>query len=163
MKRVTVLCLIVLFVVQVSVAAVRGSKAVYTGGSLPIPEKQDGKLDTAGDSMLVFTWDKGKWESPFKGITSIEYGQKAGRRVGAAIALSAVTLAGPLLLFSKKKKHFLTLQVTDAGGQSQAAVFELSKGTYKQTLAALESKSGVKVEYLVEEKKDKKKDKTESK
>ena len=57
----------------------------------------------------------------------------------------------------------LTLQVTDEGGQSQAAVFELSKGTYKQTLAALESKSGVKVEYLVEEKKDKKKDKTEAK
>jgi hypothetical protein len=107
MKPVVALFLVLLLTVQPSLAAVRGDKALYVGGSLPIPEKQKGKLDASGDTLLVFTWDKGKWEAPFKSITSMEYGQKAGRRVGAAVALSAVTLVGPLLLFSKKRKHFL--------------------------------------------------------
>jgi len=157
MRRFLALWLVVVFIAPPCLAAVRGNKAMYVGGSLPIPEKQGGRLDTSGDSMLVFTWDKGKWEAPFKGITSIEYGQKAGRRVGAAVALSVVTLAGALLLFSKKRKHFLTLGITDQAGKAQAAVFELSKGNYKQTLAALEARTGLKVEYLEEPKKDEKK------
>ena len=140
-----------------AIAAIRGDKAMYVGGSLStIPEKKEGRLDLAGDSTFVFSWDKGKWEAPFKGITRMEYGQKAGRRVGAAIALSAVTLAGPALLFSKKRKHYVTLHVSDAGGASQAAVFELSKGTYKKTIASLEAKTGLKVEIEAEEAKKQK-------
>ena len=58
----------------------------------------------------------------------------------------------------------MTLGLKDEEGKSQAVVFELSKGTYKQALAALEAKSGVKTEYLVEEKKkDKEKEKRQGK
>ena len=127
-------------------AAVRGDKAMYVGGSISsIAENQQGKLDTSGESALTFTWGKGKWEVPYKNITKMEYGQKAGRRVGAAISVS------PLLLFSKKRKHYLTLQLKDEEGKSQAALFELSKGTYQQVLAALEAKTGVKIDYETEE------------
>lgn len=130
-------------------AAVRGEKAMYVGGTLAVPENKQGKLDTSGEN-LVFTWDKDKWETSFKGISKIEYGQKAGRRVGAAIAVS------PLLLFSKKRKHYVTLQLTDSAGAQQAAVFELSKGTYQAILGALEGKTGLKVEYETEETKKEK-------
>lgn len=140
MKSMSVICLIVLLFSQLSAAAVRGDKAQYIGGTLSIPEKQHGRLDATGETSLLFTWEKGKWEVPFNGIAAMEYGQKSGRRVGAAVAVS------PVLLFSKKRKHFLTLQMKDASGKQEAAVFELSKGVYKQTLAALESRTGRKVD-----------------
>lgn len=132
-------------------AAVRGDKAMYVGGSIAvIPEKQQGKLDISGESLMVFSWGKAKWEIPFKSVTKMEYGQKAGRRVGAALVVS------PLFLFSKKRKHYLTLHVNDEAGKPQAAVFELSKGTYQQIIASLETKTGLKVEYESEEAKKEK-------
>jgi len=132
-------------------AAVRGDQAMYVGGSLSaIPEKKEGRLDISGDSLIVFSWDKGKWEAPYKGIRRMEYGQKAGRRVGAAVAIS------PVLFFSKKRKHYLTLHVNDAAGKPQAAVFELAKGTYQKTIASLEAKTGLKAEIEEEESKKQK-------
>lgn len=130
--------------------AVRGDKAMYVGGTVAaIPEKQQGKMDTAGDSHLVFTWKKDKqdqkWAVPYRNFTKMEYGQKAGRRVGAAVVVS------PLFLFSKKRKHYLTMHFADETGRSQATVFELAKGTYQQTIAALEAKTGLKTEYETEE------------
>lgn len=133
-------------------AAVRGDKAMYIGGTVTaIPEKKQGKLDTSGDSVLVFHWDKeSKWEVPFKSFTRMEYGQKAGRRVGAAVMVS------PLLLFSKKRKHYLTLHYKSEGQSSEAVVFELSKGTYQQIISTLEAKTGLKTEYETEEAKKEK-------
>jgi hypothetical protein len=147
MKSIYALVLLVIFLLAVPLpGAVRGNKAMYAGGSIAaIPESQQGKLDVSGESLLVFAWGSGKWEVPFKNVTKMEYGQKAGRRVGAAIAVT------PLLLFSKKRKHYLTMQIKDEAGKGQAAVFELSKGTYQQTMATLEAKTGLKVERESEE------------
>lgn len=152
MKSTYALALLVIFLFTVPLlGAVRGNKAMYVGGSIAaIPEKQQGKLDVSGESSLVFAWGSGKWEVPFKNVTKMEYGQKAGRRVGAAIAVT------PLLLFSKKRKHYLTMQIKDEAGKGQAAVFELSKGTYQQTMATLEAKTGLKVERESEEAKKEK-------
>jgi hypothetical protein len=58
----------------------------------------------------------------------LEYGQKAGRRVGAAIGYSI--LLGPiglLTLFSKKRNHFLTIGYKGADDKDQVAVIELGK------------------------------------
>ena len=82
---------------------------------------------------------------PYEKITSLEYGQKVGRRVGVAVAVT------PLALFSKKRKHFLTLGFTDDQGKQQGSVFELSKGTVRTILSTLEARSGKKVEYESEE------------
>ena len=54
-------------------------------------------------------------------------------------------------MYTKKRKHFLTVHVIDPAGMPQAAVFELSKGTYFQVLANLEAKTGLKVQHLVDE------------
>ncbi len=66
----------------------------------------------------------------------MEYGQKAGRRVGVAIMIS------PIALFSKKRNHYLTVSFNDASGKEQAAVFELGKDIVRTTLKILEVRTG---------------------
>ena len=78
-------------------------------------------------------------------ITGLEYGQKAGRRVGAAV------LVNPLLLFSKKRQHFFTIGFKDKDGKEQAIVLELGKDIVRTTLTIIETRSGKEIEYQDEE------------
>jgi hypothetical protein len=129
-----------------ALAAVRGDEAMYVGGTITsVPEKTEGRLDLSGESALNFTSKKGTISIPYGKIESIEYGQKAGRRVGVALAIS------PLALFSKKRKHYVTIGFTDENGKKQGAVFEFAKATIRKALATLETHSGKKVEYESEE------------
>jgi len=119
---------------------------MYVGGTIQaIPEQTEGRLDTSNDERLVFTSDKGSFEIPYPNITSLEYGQKAGRRVGVALVVS------PWILFSKKRRHFLTIGWNDDEGKPQGVVLELPKKKTKTTLIILEVRSGQKVEYESEE------------
>src|SRR5688572_30807803 len=97
--------------------AVRGDRAEYVGGTAPLKDGTQGVLDIKGSSDLVFTADKSTLKIPYQNITSLEFGQKIGRRVGVAIAVTWFAI------FSKKKRHFLTVGYT-ADGAKQAAVFE---------------------------------------
>ena len=132
-----------------SLLAVDGKKAEYVGGTITnLKEKSSGRFDTANDTALVFTPDtKGATPVPipYTAITELEYGQKAGRRVGMAIMIS------PLALFSKKRKHYLTVSYTDAAGKDQAAVFELGKDIVRTTLTIVETRSGKDIVYQDEE------------
>ena len=122
--------------------AVDGDKAMYVGGTLSgIQEKAEGRLVTASDSQLIFdAGSKGSAVIPYKTVSSLEYGQKAGRRVGVAIMVS------PLALFSKKRNHFLTIAYKDTTGKEQAAVFELGKDIFRTTLKILEVRTGKEIE-----------------
>ncbi len=89
---------------------------------------------------------------PYKAITELEFGQKAGRRVGAAIGTSV--LLGPIglaMLFSKKKNHYLTVSFKDADEKDQVAVIELGKDIVRTTLPIVETRSGKKVEFQDDE------------
>jgi len=136
-------------------AAVRGKSAKYVGGTISIyTEKQvDGKWDLE-DEFLVFT-PKKKELAPLKiayaRIDSLEYGQKVGRRLGAAIGMSLISPIGLLLLFSKKRKHFLSVGFKDNEDKLQGAVFELAKSIVPESLQTLESKSGKAIEYESDE------------
>jgi hypothetical protein len=126
--------------------AVDGDKAEYVGGTLTVPEKTEGKFDTKDAESARFTLANGQSTLiPYKSITSLEYGQKAGRRVGVAVMVS------PLALFSKKRKHYLTIGYKDEAGKDQGAVFELGKNVVRPTLVALEARSGKQVEYESDE------------
>ncbi len=122
--------------------AVDGDKAMYVGGTLTgIKDKTEGKLVTTSDTALSFdAGSKGSASIPYANVTSLEYGQKAGRRVGVAIMVS------PLALFSKKRNHFLTLAYKDSTGKEQAAVFELGKDIFRTTLKILEVRTGKEIE-----------------
>jgi hypothetical protein len=123
-----------------------GSKdAQYLGGTLQIKEGTEGKTSTSDEKVFTFDYKGGRLTIPYDQIDSLEYGQKAGRRIGVAIVVN------PLFLFSKKRKHFLTLGYKDAEDKQQAGVFELGKDIIRVTLATLEARSGRKIEYQDEE------------
>lgn len=126
--------------------AVRGKKVMYVGGTIAgIPEATQGLLDTTDAKVLRFTSPKGNFDIPYDGVTSIEYGQKAGRRLGVAIVITVWAL------FSKKRRHFLTVGFKDAEDKPQGVVLELPKGTPKSIITVLEARSGLKCEYESEE------------
>jgi hypothetical protein len=149
MKSVALLLVISVMVLTVAepLSAGLGSKdTLYVGGTVPsIKEGTEGKSSTSDEKVFVFQYKGGRLEIPYELITSLEYGQKAGRRVGVGIAVT------PLALFSKKRRHFLTINYTDDNGMQQAGVFELGKDLVRVTLPSLEARSGRKVEYQDEE------------
>jgi hypothetical protein len=123
-----------------------GDKLMYVGGTIvSLKAGTEGKSSTATDKTFEFDYKKGKLLIPYDQINSLEYGQKAGRRIGVAIAVT------PIALLSKKRKHFLTLNYLDDKQAQQAAVFEMGKDTVRVTLATLEARSGRKIEYQDDE------------
>lgn len=148
-KRATAAFVLAVILARVTVGAVDSKKAEYVGGTIAgIQEKAEGNLDTATEAQMVFTPERGRGPSliiPYASITGLEYGQKAGRRVGAAI------LVNPLLLFSKKRKHFFTIGFKDKDGKEQAIVLELGKDIVRTTLTIIETRSGKEIEYQDDE------------
>lgn len=135
--------LIVVFLMESLVFAGLGSdKAMYVGGTVnSIKEGSEGTASAKDENTFVFQYQGGKLEIPYDRIDDLEYGQKAGRRLGVAIAVTWVAL------FSKKRRHFLTIGYKDANDKQQAAVFELGKNTVRVTLASLEARTGRKVDF----------------
>lgn len=140
-------CMVLIWLLEGALPAkVTGEEVMYVGGTIAgVPEATEGRVNAKDEEKFVFTSDKGGFEIPYKSITSLEYGQKAGRRVGVAIAV------GWVALFSKKRKHFLTIGYADKEGKPQGAVLEIAKGRAKSMIAILEARSGKKVEYESDE------------
>lgn len=116
------------------------------GGTVTsIPQATEGTSSTDDEKIFTFQYKSGHLTIPYDHINSLEYGQKAGRRVGLAIAVS------PVALLSKKRRHFLTISYLDENEKQQAAVFELGKDIVRTTLASLQARSGRKIEFQDEE------------
>ena len=157
------ICLSIVFnTTTFAASGLDGKKAAFQGGTtkekdFPGAKKPvEGNLITNDEKLLKFeyTWEKEAkvYSIPYDQIIDIEYGQKAGRRVGAAVATTI--LLGPiglLMLFSKKRKHFITIGYKDADGKEQATVFELGKDIVRTTLPILEARSGKKLTYQDED------------
>ncbi len=127
-------------------AGIPSNKAVYRGGTLSRPKPSTtGTVTTTVEDEFIFHYPEGELRVAYRGINSIEYGQKAGRRLGLAIALS------PAFVLSKKRRHYLTLGYVDEDEKQQAAVFELGKEIVRITLAGLEARTGLKVVFEDEE------------
>lgn len=122
-------------------------KAVYIGGTLSaVKEKSQADIDLKGEEKLVFS-PKGvaPIQIPWSGIQEVEYGQKVGHRVKTAIFLT------PLALFSRNRRHYVTLAWKDAEGKDQAAVFEFDKDDIRPALASIRERSGKDVVYQDEQ------------
>jgi len=141
-----------LAITTVAFAGVSADKAVYVGGTVTAKTGQEGLFDLKGTENAVFRSKKeAEIRIPYAAVTSIEYGQKAGRRVGAAVATSIlVSPVGLVMLASKKRKHIVTIGWT-VDGKNEAAVFELGKTAIRPALATLEARSGKKIEYESED------------
>lgn len=147
MKRSICFVCAIFMLCDVSLWAGLGSnKTMYVGGTVTsIKQGTEGKSSTNDEKVFVFSYKGGELKIPYDRIDDLEYGQKAGRRLGVAIMVT------PLALFSKKRKHYLTVGYQDANDKQQAAVFELGKDIVRVTLASLEARTGRKIEYQDEE------------
>ncbi len=138
-------------------AGVRGHSSLYVGGTISGIEKgAKGQLD-ADDHALTFSPGRGDdFKVPYGQVTAIDYGEHAGRRVGAAIFV-----AWPLL-FSHKKRHYLTVyfnrdeakaaeqRTKIANDPSTAptgdvAAFEINKHDFADIIDVLQAKTGLKI------------------
>ena len=149
MKRTLASALVVAFIAPHLVYAVGSKEAEYIGGTVPgLTENMEGTFSTADESKAVFSVKKRPnpiVEIPYDRVVSLEYGQKAGRRVAVAVLVS------PFALFSKKRKHYLTITYNDENGKEQAGVFELGKDIVRTTLTVLQVRTGKDIEYQDEE------------
>jgi hypothetical protein len=145
MKKLITLIL-TLMILSVPTFALDSKKTAYIGGTVAnLKEGTEGTSSAADENKFVFEYKKGKLEIPYSAIEELEYGQKAGRRVAVAILVS------PLALFSKKRKHYLTISYKSEDGKGQAAVFELGKDVIRTMLSSLEARTGKQIQYQDDE------------
>jgi hypothetical protein len=131
---------------EAAFSAVRGDDVKYIGGTIAsLPQDSTGEIEATDGDVIRFISKKGSFEIPYDNITSLEYGQKAGRRIGVAIALS------PVALLSKKRRHFLSVNYKDADSKQQGVVLELPKKLPRMVITIIEARSGIKCEYESEE------------
>ena len=149
MKKLVFFMVAVLIANAISPALLGGvpsGRALYCGGTVAaLPGNTEGTVATTGEREFVFASKTQRFAIPYDRVNLLEFGQKAGRRLGLALAVS------PLLLLSKKRRHFLTIHFLDDQGGQQAMVLELGKNLVRATLAGLEARTGLKVEYQDEE------------
>ena len=149
------------FTASVPLAAIDGDKAAYSGGTFqPYAGAEDpveGRLNTALEDALVLSPEKKEFREhtlriPYSKVIDLEYGQKAGRRVGLAVGLALINPLGLVSLFSKKRKHFLTIgYCDDEANKEQVAVIELGKDIVRTSLAVIETRSQKPLEYQDDE------------
>jgi hypothetical protein len=133
--------------------------AKYVGGTVvTIPQEVLGELNASDQKVLSFEWaatkkTEGKtWRIAYSQVTGLSYGQHAGRRVGAAAAVTASTggLGAPVmlpLLLVKKRRHYLTIEFLDEKGKTQGAIFLVGKKAIGNLLDDLEAKTGKKTQF----------------
>ena len=133
--------------------------AKYVGGPVAtIPQEVLGELDTSDPKGLSFHWAETKetegkpWSIAYSQVTGLSYGQHAGRRVGASVAVLASTggWAAPVvvpLLLVKKRRHYLTIEFLDDTGKKQGAIFLVGKNAIGTLLGDLEAKTGKKTQF----------------
>jgi hypothetical protein len=161
LRRIVAVVVLSLVIGEPLAFAIDSKGASYMGGSAKgfeaAKDPVDGRLNVNDQGAIVFTAEAKPFRGtvlriPHEAILDLEYGQKAGRRVGAAVATTI--LLGPLgllTLFSHKRKHYLTIGFKDADGKDQVAILELGKDIVRTTLAVAEAKSGRKIVYQDDE------------
>lgn len=127
-------------------AGEQGGRAHYIGGTLAaLSGNTEGLIITTDDRLFLFRSKKGSIQVPYDRINLLEYGQRVSRRYALGVVVS------PLLMLSKKRKHYLTVGFRDEADRQQAMVFQVDKDDVRAVLAALEARTGRRVEYQDEE------------
>lgn len=146
MKRTITAALACVLLCPTLFASVGSHDADYVGGTITsIKVGTEGKVSADNPNEYVFKYKKGDLKIPYERVEALEYGEKAGRRLGLALAVN------PLLLLSTKRKHFLTISWKDDDDKDQAVVLELGKDIVRVQLATIQARTGRKVEYQDDE------------
>jgi len=143
-------CFELLLLASLAARAGIGKREVrYLGGMwTDLKEGTEGTVEL-GEDAAVFHFSGKSYRLPYASITSLEYGQKVGRRIGATIGWGVTTLgvaALPMLL-SKKRRHFATIGYVDEAGKPQGLVVEFGKEINRSAMKMLSLKSGKEIEF----------------
>jgi hypothetical protein len=105
-------------------------------------EGDEGRLIVDGES-IKFVHKKGAeyFTIPTSAVKELFYSRVSGRRIGAAIMVT------PLLLFSKGRKHYMTLSFNDKAKLVGAVEFKLHKSNYRPILRAVEEVTKLTMQY----------------
>jgi len=122
------------------------TRAEYIGGTAQqLAAGTQGSVVLADDRFLAFYAGKTRVRVAYDRVNLIEYGQQVDRRLALALVIS------PVFLLSKSRKHFLTISYSGEDGKQQAMVFRVDKNSIRSTLAGLEARTGLKVQYQDEQ------------
>ena len=145
MKRfvATFLCIAMPF--AMFAASDNGYKVAYDGGSVPdVKAGTDLKLYIDANQIRFVKDKKDVITISASTVTEISYGQDVHRRVGAAIAIGAVSFGiGALMALTKSKKHFIGLTWAN-GDQKGGLAMQCDKEDYRGVLTGLEGITGKK-------------------
>jgi len=149
-NRISKVCLATVLALGVSVAAQCQSsfeKAEYLKAAEPGGKKKGESVkgsvyfDTTAKNIEFREKKSGTdFSIPYGSIKSLLYERASKPRYAEGILL-----AWPLLL-TKSKKHYLTIQFSDASGNGKYAILHLDKSNYQSILAEAEAQTGKKVE-----------------
>jgi hypothetical protein len=130
-----------------SLAARKFDHAELFGGTSNGQKKAGGStkgalLFDAEKKILKFEAQKGSEvvSIPYSQIKSLLYEQASKPRYTEAVLIS------PMFLLAHSKKHYLTIQYTDANGAGQFAIVLLDKKNAQAAVAAAQAETGKNVE-----------------
>ena len=137
----------VVFVLLLSVCFAQGQfdfdKAVYIKpmeGAKGEPLPGVLRFDTTKKEMqFAITSGSPALSVKYEAIKGLLYEYTAAPRYAAALVV-------PPLLFTKSKKHYLTVSYLDAAGTPRYAMFHLDKSNFQEVLTRAESETGKKME-----------------
>ena len=137
---------VLLSTVLCAVSAFAQGHAQYVGGTASkLDSGTSGAIDVSDAHYFAFYSKKVQVRVAYTKINTLEYGQKVDRRLMMAVIIS------PIFLLSKSRQHFLTVGYVDEDGGHQALVFRVDKNGIRATLASLEARTGVRIEFQDEE------------
>lgn len=113
-------------------------------------EGDDGRLVVDAETIRFVKKGRESFSIPASAVTDLFYSRVSGRRIKTAIAVT------PLLLFSKGKKHYMTITFNDGADLVGAVEFKLHKSNYRGVLHAVEEVTGVAMKFDQEGIKDEK-------
>jgi len=122
------------------------TRVEYVGGTASqLQTGLQGSIVLADDHYLAFYAGKTQMRVAYDRVDLVEYGQQVDRRLALALVIS------PVFLLSKARKHFLTIGYSSEDGKQQAMVFRVDKNSIRSTLAGLEARTGLKIQYQDEQ------------
>ena len=116
-------------------------------------KKRDARMELDVDARILSLVDEKKGAEkatyaviPYDAITSIVYERSKHRRYGAGV------LINPLLMFTRGKKHWLTIEFTGVPDLPQGYIYmRLDKKNQRQILSALGAGTGIEIEQIIED------------
>ena len=141
MNRIIAVVAIIALSLSTVGAAFEQTTATFKKSRVLDPEGKERKAELVFKDNMLTIHRKGHSDEvyssiPYKGITSLLYERAKSARLKSALFLS------PLVLFSKGKKHWLTIQWTE-GDKRDAAILKLDKKEYRAILGQISARANV--------------------